>query len=123
MLSPEPFKAAFRHAVDVLRSSGSSNFETVWHSVSSTEPTFGNHERIQWWPGDEYVDHVGISFFVSAILQPFDELADIAVQRGKGLIICESTPLGYELAAGRYTDLQVCPCCSGPALRPPRNPG
>ena len=58
---------AFRHFVDVLRDQGVKNVATV--SQASASPlddlNEGQHEDIgDWYPGDDYVDWIGMSWFL-----------------------------------------------------------
>jgi hypothetical protein len=54
-----------------------------------------------WYPGDEYVDWVGISYFSS--VQPFqDSLLEFARAHDKPLMIAESAPQGYDLEELTY---------------------
>ncbi len=51
--------AAYRRIVDRFRDKGIRNVAFVWHSFAST----GSEELMDWYPGDGYVDWVGISYF------------------------------------------------------------
>ena len=52
------FIAAWRHVVDVFRSVGASNVTWLW-TVNATQPGLDPSVR-QWWPGQHYVNWVGI---------------------------------------------------------------
>ena len=58
------------------------------------------HEDIgDWYPGDEYVDWCGCSWFLVSDKQTelTDELLDFAREHSKPVMICESAPQGYDL--------------------------
>ncbi len=56
---PAQYIAAYRHIVDRLRQNHVNNVAFVWHSFAQ-----GNTERMmEWYPGDQYVDWVGASYF------------------------------------------------------------
>jgi cellulose synthase (UDP-forming) len=56
--TPADFVAAWRHVVDVFRSVGASNVTWLW-TVNATDP--GNNSSVrQWWPGQQWVNWVGI---------------------------------------------------------------
>jgi hypothetical protein len=84
---PEKYKASFRHIVNRLRKQGVDNVAYVWHSTST-------HTEIPieaWYPGDDFVDWFGITYFdqPQSIMLPMVELAKA---HGKPLMIAESTP-------------------------------
>ena len=54
--------AAYKRIVDKLRAKGVTNTAYVWQSAGS----MSNQEQLEaWYPGDDYVDWLGISFFSS----------------------------------------------------------
>ena len=56
---PGQFKAAWRHIHDFLRNAGVSNVAYVYYTYG-----FANRDTLdQFWPGDDYVDWVGYSYF------------------------------------------------------------
>jgi hypothetical protein len=56
---PVSFVAAFRHVVDVLRSTPGQQFRIIWNPSVGV----GNVAPDQLWPGDSYVDMIGIDFY------------------------------------------------------------
>ena len=68
-LEPEEYIAAYRHIVDRMRADGVDNVAFVWHSYAA--PPYGGHPISAWYPGDDYVDWVGISVFSSPTSGPF----------------------------------------------------
>ena len=92
---PQQYKTAYRHIVDKLRGAGVGNVAFVWHAH-----TYRQSSPIQdWYPGDEYVDWVGISYFSQ---HPADIKPVITFAKNKGLpvMIAESTPKGRKTGEG-----------------------
>ncbi|WP_299434448.1 glycosyl hydrolase [uncultured Aquimarina sp.] len=108
---------AYKRIVDVMRAEGVTNVAYVWQSSSSPiddvldiqfgEGNFGNIQS--WYPGDNYVDWMGLSWFVTpdeitSVLpgiptqkQKADEVVNFARNKKKPVYIAESTPQGYDL--------------------------
>lgn len=84
---PQDYVQAFRHLVDRFRKQSIHNVAYVWHSYASTI----SQPLSDWFPGDEYVDWVGISYFNQPqhLMQP---ALDFAAQHAKPVMICESSP-------------------------------
>ena len=87
----EDFIAAYRHIKDTYDSLGVTNVAYVWQSHGWEEPL----DLLEaWYPGNEYVDWCGYSFFARG-----DEanMIEFARQKGKPVFIAEATPtLGTE---------------------------
>ncbi len=100
---PEPHKKAFIRMVKRLRELGADNVASVWQSA--TWP-FDNTEWAQWYPGDEYVDWIGFSYFLADTgylenLPPNPDLAResllaFARSRNKPVMIAEASDQGYD---------------------------
>lgn len=89
----ENFKAAWRRIVDHLRAEKIENFVTVFGSSR-------NHiARETWdayWPGDEYVDWIGYSFW---FFEPFEDVAlEIAREKDLPVMMAEVAPRGFFLS-------------------------
>jgi hypothetical protein len=82
------YKAAFRHIVDRLRANGVTNVVTVWQSSGYQTNAASLMQR---YPGDDYVDWVGYSYFNQS-WNPGDGMLDIARERRKPVMIAEATP-------------------------------
>ena len=110
----EKYIAAFRRIVDVLRDEGVGNVQTVWQASASTTDDVidGGHEDItKWYPGDEYVDWMGLSWFMNpdetvqvtssyspkTPLELTQEVIDLARQHGKPVMIAEAAPQAMDL--------------------------
>ncbi len=58
---PERFVAAYRHIVETIRGEGASNITWVFHVNASDWPRTPWNRFENYYPGDEYVDWVGMS--------------------------------------------------------------
>lgn len=97
---PENFKKAFRRIVDALRAAKLTNYATVMAS-SGSEPQ-GKWE--EYWPGDDYVDWVGFSYWGQAENEASHALA-FARKVGKPIFIAESTPRGIFFDKGNHEEI------------------
>ncbi|MDH3620609.1 MAG: glycosyl hydrolase [Gammaproteobacteria bacterium] len=108
------FIAAWKRIVDVLREENADNVVTVWQTGAAVvdEVIDQGHEDIaHWYPGDDYVDWMGFSWFMNPremIEVPFDfdpgtplqlaeELLAFARERGKPVMIAEASPQAMDL--------------------------
>lgn len=125
----ERFKAAWRRVVDVLRAEGVENVEYVWQSAAFPLDilTDGGYTDIRkWYPGDDYVDWLGVSMFMhldeapvveTAFTPPtsrklLGEVLELAREVGKPVFVGEASPQGYDLAGG--TNGNIAPTWDGP---------
>ncbi|MEM9856916.1 MAG: glycosyl hydrolase [Bacteroidota bacterium] len=95
-LEPKVYIKAYRHIVDLLRKKGVENIAFVWHSYAS-EP-YKNYPLSAWYPGDDYVDWIGISVFGHAYGGAdfgtyCDDVLAFAKQHKKPVMIAESNPV------------------------------
>ncbi|MFK7907418.1 MAG: glycosyl hydrolase, partial [Chitinophagales bacterium] len=82
----EQYIAAYRRIKDTYDKMGLENVAYVWQSHGSDEPL----DLLElWYPGDEYVDWCGYSFFAS-----WDQanMIEFARKKGKPVFIAEATP-------------------------------
>lgn len=108
---PLQYIAAYRRIVDVMRREGVSNTAYVWQASASPVDDLldGKREDIkQWYPGDAYVDWLGLSWFdvpdrryKSAPTQRelADEVVRLARVKQKPVMIAEAAPQGFDLSA------------------------
>lgn len=101
---PEAYKRAFRRVVTRLRAGGVRNFLAVWQCATSGLGTFGGRAIGDWWPGSEYVDWVGMSYFVPHA-PSIQALLGLARSKRKKVLICEAAPQGYDLARGTVASI------------------
>ena len=96
---PAFYRRAFQHIVALFREEQVTNCAAVWQGCAS--PFNGNRQAIaQWYPGDDCVDWVGYSWFLSGSNQVelADELVHFARVHQKPVMVCESAPQGYDIA-------------------------
>ena len=95
-LDPITYKKAYKHIVNVLREEGADNIAFVWHSYAGTP--YQGHPVSAWYPGDDYVDWVGISVFGHAYSKDgfgadCDAVLSFAKEHKKPVMIAESNPI------------------------------
>ncbi|MEO1247302.1 MAG: hypothetical protein AAFX56_16575 [Pseudomonadota bacterium] len=111
----DKYVAAYRRIVDVLRAEGAENVEYVLQASAAgvDEIIDGGRENIaQWYPGDDYVDWLALSWFMNpdersivpqsnfTPLTPgelADEVLMLAREKGKPLMIAEASPQAMDL--------------------------
>lgn len=91
---PELYKQAFRIIVDQLNDMGVTNYVTVWQSSGYKETVT---DIMKWYPGDEYVDWLGYSFFDHYPETAGNGIRQIARKVDKPVMIAELTPRGWDL--------------------------
>ena len=77
---------AYRRIVDKLRARGVTNTAYVWQSTGFIS---GQEHLEGWYPGDDYVDWCGVSFFNR---WKEIEMFEFARKKGKPVFIAEATP-------------------------------
>lgn len=94
-MEPAAYVKAFRRIVDLIRAEGADNVAFVWHSAGA--PTYKGYPLSAWYPGNDYVDWVGISLFGHLYAAELNrELADVfgfAREHRKPVMIAESSPI------------------------------
>ena len=90
----EAFKASYRRMKNMYDSMGVENIAYVWQSHGFDEP---DSLLEAWYPGDEYVDWCGVSFF-----NRWEEINmfDFARKKGKPVFIAEATPTVSKVPGG-----------------------
>jgi beta-mannanase len=63
---PARFRAAYRHVVRVFRAADALNVTWVFHADSHSEPAAAWNDFERYYPGDAYVDWVGLSAYGAA---------------------------------------------------------
>ena len=119
--NPETYKAAFRYIHKRIQEKESDNIATVWQSAVWPSPMVGDEysktydHREEgfldaWYPGDEYVDWMGISVFYRDLsawsFEPLDTPQDaqerflqFARAHQKPVFVAEAAPQGYRNGA------------------------
>lgn len=103
---PADYVAAWKHFKARLETKGATNIALVWQSASYCGGRYGRHPLESWYPGDEFVDWVALSYFT----QPEDcaggsleEILSFARRRGKPVMIAESAPKNYATEGLSYS--------------------
>lgn len=103
---PELYKAAWIRMWDRITLKGAHDkIAMVWQGAAWSGGTYMDYPIEAWYPGDQYVDWVGISIFAPqdnnwASVQ---ELTDFAYAHNKPMLICESAPQRYDLDELTYS--------------------
>lgn len=95
--APRQYVKAYRYIVDKFRAMGVNNVSYVWHSYAN----YTENPVMDWYPGDEYVDWVAVSYF-NGIEKYLNRIADIGKAHHKPLMIAEATPCGVGVTYGEY---------------------
>ena len=126
----ELYRKAFRHIVDRMRAEGVENVLFTWQAGASIVDDIIEQRREDislWYPGDEYVDWIALSWFtrpdelpvVGADYVPAtsrelsDEVVDFARARGKPVMIAEASPQGFDIKRG--FEANITPILDGPS--------
>ncbi len=97
---PNEFKAAWIKFHDMVKQKGAqSHISMVWQSASYCSGTYNNHPIDSWYPGDQYVDMVGVSIFtpLDCDYSAVNNVVNFARNHNKPVMVCESAPQGYDL--------------------------
>ena len=94
-MEPVEYVAAYQRIVDIIRGEGVDNVAFVWQSYAA--PTYKAYPLSAWYPGDDYVDWVGISLFghmySSELSQEADAVFDFARAHKKPVMVAEASPI------------------------------
>jgi len=95
-LEPDEYVSAYKHVVDLMRAEGVDNVAFVWHSYIFAP--YKNYPLSAWYPGDEYVDWVGISLFGllyqdADLLPDGDAVMEFAKTHKKPVMAAEASPV------------------------------
>jgi len=71
----ERYRDAYRHIIDIFREKGADNITWFFHPDINTMPDAKWNEPKYYYPGDDYIDWIGISIYgVQDLTEDFDEL-------------------------------------------------
>ncbi|HEX2953672.1 MAG TPA: glycosyl hydrolase [Bacillota bacterium] len=73
---PERYVAAFRHVVDLFRKEGATNVLWVWAVNESSVPNEAWNDMLSYYPGDQYVDWIGIDGYNWGTTRSFSKWTD-----------------------------------------------
>ncbi len=98
---PEQYVKAYRYIVDRIKKLAVPNVYFVWHTIAWKAQDWPAYDPMKWFPGDSYVDWVGISFFDSQRDEERDAAAELARKINKPLMIAESSPFNQYSVEGK----------------------
>ena len=103
---PTKYKNAWLRFYNRMVARGVTNIAMVWQSATSCDGTYRRYPISSWYPGDSYVDWMGLSHFKPAKcnFSKLNELISFARSHNKPVLTSESTPQGYELGRLTYSD-------------------
>lgn len=109
-VSPKDYVAAWRHVWQIFQDAGAQNAAFVW---SPNVGRFGPAAASAWYPGDRYVNWVGIDAYPGAANQTtvlagadgLDALAAFGRQHGKPVMLAEWAPTAPQADDGAVFDL------------------
>lgn len=81
------YVAAFRYIVDRFRKNGVNNVAYVWHSYAQGRTP---DKMMEWYPGDDYVDWVGASYF-NQFPKFIAVVSDVAAKVNKPFMLAETS--------------------------------
>jgi hypothetical protein len=102
---PEKFKLAWRVSYEKMKERGIDHTAMVWQSSTHCAGTYKDLPLTAWYPGDEYVDWIGLSYFMpeECDAEPVLDLLQFAREHQKPVMIAESTPQGYDLRESTFS--------------------
>ena len=103
---PHDYILAYRYIVNMLRKMDIPNVHFVWHTIAWRDKDWPAYSPLKWYPGDQYVDWVGISFFDSKRDEERNETAVLARRLNKPLMIAESSPFNQYKKEGKLQWIQ-----------------
>ena len=102
---PQKYQNAYRYIVDFMNNADVDNMAYVWQTSNWGQNAVGR--MMDWYPGDNYVDWLGVSFFFydSNFNGPrFDEMLQIARRVNKPVMIAETSAQYYDFTDGHRYD-------------------
>jgi hypothetical protein len=94
--NPDDYKKAYRYLVDKLKFYEVNNVAYVWHvHAHQIKPDLDS-----WFPGNDYVDWVGFSYFNQPQVM-MESVVNFARNHHKPVMVAESTPKGVGASNGK----------------------
>ncbi len=94
-MEPVDYVKAYQHIVDIIRQENADNVTFVWQSYAA--PTYKGYPLSAWYPGDDYVDWVGISLFgqmyTCDLNKEADDVFNFAKLHKKPVMVAEASPI------------------------------
>jgi oligosaccharide reducing-end xylanase len=99
---PAVYISAWKNFHQRMQANGSLNLALVWDSATLCETSPNEHSLSDWYPGDEFVDWVGIHYsdqFPECEGAPIESSIQFAREHLKPVMITEAVPAGYKMDA------------------------
>jgi hypothetical protein len=102
---PEHYKQAWIKFHRRMKEKQIDNVAMVWQSAAACAGTHNANPIAAWYPGDEVVDWVGLSYFAPAECDwaPGKAVLNFAREHHKPVMIAESAPRGYDVGQLTYS--------------------
>lgn len=91
--NPSDYRTAFIRITEILRENTVFNFRTLWQSSGRDEV---RDQLLNWYPGDEYVDWLGYSYYDQDPDDAGKEILLLAAERGLPVFIADAAPRGSD---------------------------
>ena len=103
---PGQYIDAWRRMHARVQAAGATNIAMVWQSSTWCGGTYNGQSFQSWWPGSQYVDWVGLSYFAPQDCgnNVIDPVVTFARNENKPLLIAESAPQRYDIGALTYSN-------------------
>jgi hypothetical protein len=88
-LTEADFISAWRRVVDIFRQEGVANVAWVWVPNSIAPPSWGPDNAAAYYPGDDYVDWMGVDHYDYGPPSLMDAVYDFAVAHHKPVFVAE----------------------------------
>ena len=90
--NPEKYINAYRYIANRLKNNAVTNVHFVWHIIAWNSNNKNTYNPMIYYPGNDYVDWIGISFFDATAVKERKIIGDIALNKKKPIMIAESSP-------------------------------
>jgi hypothetical protein len=102
---PAGYRTAWIHFYNRMIRDGVTNVSLVWQGAAYCGETYNGNDISAWYPGDTYVDWVGLSYFTPQDCNTVsvNAMVSFAKAHHKLVLICESTPQRYDLTTLTYS--------------------
>ena len=104
--NPKDYIKAWRYMHEKIREfSAEKNIVMVWQSASYCLGTYRGLNPKAWYPGDEYVDWIGLSYFTpqDCKFSKIENILSLAREKQKPVFIAEASPQRFDIGKLTYT--------------------
>ncbi|MBB6093505.1 chitodextrinase [Povalibacter uvarum] len=103
---PAAFKTGWIKVWNRIRAlNAQNNIAMVWQTATYCPDGISVQQTLDWYPGDQYVDWMGMSYFTpqDCSWTEINDMISLARARAKPLLIAEATPQRYDIGALTYS--------------------